>query len=270
MAAAVAVAWAVCTLPRSRGTRARWYAAGSVVVVFPLYLGFLKGLGMSTTPWYYLLPLALTANALDVIGGVMAGTFAGASGGWCFWWPRWACSSSYGSGLVQTRVTNADTVAARVGQLAQPGDCILVSPWAYGVSFHYYYQGTVPWTTLPPLDDNAIHRYDLMKAAIASPDPLAGVFARLEATLRAGHRVWIVGWLDVPPEGQAAPALLRPAPTDPAVGWDESRYMTNWTLQVGGYLRAHGTTAADAARHLDQPVSALEDLDLYCIQGWRP
>ena len=51
---------------------ARWYAVGSVLIVFPLYLGFLKALGMMTTPWYYLLPLALAANALDVLGAGMS------------------------------------------------------------------------------------------------------------------------------------------------------------------------------------------------------
>ena len=40
----------------------RWYALGSVAVVFPVFLGFLKYLGMNTTPWYYLLPLALAGE----------------------------------------------------------------------------------------------------------------------------------------------------------------------------------------------------------------
>ena len=74
--AAVGVGWTLFTLPPREAVDqrdARWYAAGSVGIAFPLYLGFLKTLGMSTNPWYYLLPLALTASALDVLGGVMAG-----------------------------------------------------------------------------------------------------------------------------------------------------------------------------------------------------
>ncbi len=272
VAVVAAVVWAVCTLPcQDLGPRgAGWYAAGSVAVAVPLYLGFLKALGMSTTPWYYLLPLALTANALDVLGGVMSGDVRWRVGRVVFLAAAVGMQLSYGWNVVQTRVTNADAVAACVGRNAQPGDCVLVSPWAYGVSFHYYYKGAVLWTTLPPLADHTIHRYDLMKAAIASTDPLAGVFAQLEQTLRAGHRVWIVGWLDGPPPGQAAPARLRPAPTDPAVGWNESRYMVNWTLQVGDYLRAHGVRATDATLPIHQPISTLENMDLYCVQGWQP
>ena len=247
----------------------RWYALGSVAIVFPVFLGFLKLLGMNTTPWYYLLPLALAASALDAVGGIMARDPRWRAGRLAFLAVALGVGLPFAWQVVQVRVTNADVIAAQVGKLARPGDCVLVCPWTYGVSFDYYYHGETPWTTLPPLADNSIHRYDLMKERIVAADPIAPVLARLGETLRAGHRVWLVGWIDAPPEGQPPP-VLKPAPGDPRAGWDEATYMLSWALQVGDYLRAHALRATDAPRHLDQKVATLEDLKLYCVQGWQP
>ncbi len=246
----------------------RWYTLGSVAVVFPVFLGFLKLLGMNTTPWYYLLPLALTASALDAVGGVMARDDRWRAARLAFLAVALCVGLPFAWQIVQVRVTNADVIADQVGKLARPGDRILVCPWTYGVSFHYYYRGQTPWTTLPPLDDNSIHRYDLIKERIVATDPIAPVLAELGEALRTGHRVWMVGWIDAPPEGQAPP-VLEPAPGDSRAGWDEATYMYSWALQVGDYLRAHGVRATDAPRHLDQKVATLEDLKLYCIQGWQ-
>ena len=167
------------------------------------------------------------------------------------------------------RVTNADRVAAQVGQLAKPGDLVLVAPWPYGVSFQYYYRGQIPWTTLPAAVDHTIHRYDLMKDAITSADGIAPVLARLGETLRAGHRVWLVGLTDAPPVGQSAP-VLKPAPNDPRAGWDEAAYMGVWMMQTGDYLRAHGLRAGHVESRLEQRVSVLENMQLGCIEGWQP
>ena len=148
---------------------------------------------------------------------------------------------------------------------------MLVCPWTYGVSFHYYYHGEAPWTTLPPLDDNSIHRYDLMKARIVSTDAIAPVLAQLGrgAEARGTGCGW---WAGSTPRRRVKPPPVSasPAPDDPRAGWDEATYMLSWALQVGDYLRAHGVRATDAPRHLDQKVATLEDLKLYCVQGWQP
>ena len=275
LVAVAVVTWAVCSLPHGAtddtvpSRDARLYAVASAAIALPVFLGFLKGLGMNTTPWYYLLPLALAASALDVLGGAMARGVRWRVGRLVFLSVGLVVALRFAWQIVQVRVTNVDVLAAQVGRWAQPGDCVLVSPWTYGVSFSYYYHGTIPWTTLPPLDDNSIHRYDLVKDRIVSADAIAPVLARLDETLRSGHRVWIVGSMNAPSKGHG-PVILRPAPNDPRAGWDEGVYMVSWTSQVGAYLRAHALRTVDLAPHLDQKVSLLENTKLSCHQGWQP
>ena len=277
--AMMGVAAAVFSLARKPGPNladdetttceARWYVLGSVLIFFPMYLGFLKLLGMTTVPWYYFLPLTLAANALDVLGGVMERDTRWRIGRMVFLVAGLFIAVPFAWQLVQVRVTNADVRATQVGRLAQPGDCVLVSPWTFGISFSYFYRGALPWATLPALADTSIHRYDLVKDAISTPDTLAPVLARLGETLRAGHRVWIVGWVAAPPQGQE-PLILQPAPHDPRAGWSEAAYMLSYRMQVGAFLQAHAPLAVDVPSPLEQKISVLENMKLSCYQGWRP
>ena len=45
-----------------------------------------------------------------------------------------------------------------------PNDYVIVHPFFCGVTFERYYKATASWTTLPPLDDYTLQRYDLFKA----------------------------------------------------------------------------------------------------------
>ncbi len=145
----------------------------------------------------------------------------------------------------------------------------MVAPWPYGVPFSYYYKGRAPWTTLPPLADNTIHRYDLMKAAIEKPDEaVRPVFERVEATLRAGGRVWIVGRIDSTDPGKP-PLVPAPAP-DPRFGWDEASYMIAWERLLGDFLQAHAAGAQAINPSAGYSVSGLEDMRVYRLEGWRP
>ncbi len=247
----------------------RWYGMATVLIGLPVFLAFLKFLGMETPPWYYLLPLAVAASVLDGLGAAMTQDMRWRAGRVAFLAVALCLGLPLGWQVVQVRVTNADVAAAQATRLVQPGDEVLVAPWTDGVSFQYYYHGSEPWTTLPPLADHSIHRYDLMKDRIMAPDGVSPLLAQLGETLRAGHRVWIVGSVDAPPEGKAPPQLL-PAPRDPRAGWDEALYMRVWTLQVGDYLRAHGERQADVPMPINQRVSRLEDIKLTCVEGWRP
>ena len=248
---------------------ARWYAAGATLLALPIFLGFLKALGMATMPWYYVLPLALAAGTLDVLGGALE------TG------RRWRVARLVFLGLalavtlptawdeVQVRATNADLAAAAVAREAAPGDYVVVAPWPYAVPFGYYYKGQAPWTSLPPLADNTIHRYDLMKAAIENPEEaVRPVFARVEATLRAGGRVWVVGTIDVTAPGKP-PLIPAPAP-DPRFGWDEATYMIAWERMLGDFLQAHATGARSIDPSAGRRVSPLEDMAVYRVEGWQP
>src|SRR5262249_35515243 len=84
---------------------------------------------------------------------------------------------------VQRRQTNVDMVAAVLGEQANGGDLIVVSPWHYGVSFQRYYHGSAQWMTIPPLEDHTIHRYDLVKQRMASRNPLEPLLKSITYTL---------------------------------------------------------------------------------------
>ena len=73
-------------------------------------------------------------------------------------------------------------MAAEVSQKAGPNDLVIVHPWYYGLTFAYYYRGTAPWTTLPPLADYRFHRYDLLKAELQRTNAIEPVFERLQST----------------------------------------------------------------------------------------
>ena len=169
---------------------------------------------------------------------------------------------------VQVRATNVDLAAVTIAKEAAPGDYVVLAPWPYGVPFHYYYKGRAPWTTLPPLADNSIHRYDLMKAAIEHPaDAVRPVFERIEATLRAGGKVWVVGELNATEPGHQ-PLIPAPAP-DPRFGWDEASYMIAWERLLGDYLQTHALGAQAMNPSENYRVSGLETMGIYRVEGWR-
>jgi hypothetical protein len=91
------------------------------------------------------------------------------------------------------RQTNIDLIAARLSTEVAPNDYVIVHPRHCGTAFQSYYKGAAPWTTLPPLEDHAVHRYDLLKVKMQTKDPIAPVIARITSTLQSGDRVWLVG-----------------------------------------------------------------------------
>ncbi len=112
------------------------YAGLAAGITLPLFAGFLKWLGMMTSTWYYLPPLAIAAGALDSAASTLRDV------------PRWRWLPTAFLVLVvgltvpgawpglRERVTNADLVAAEIGQLAATEDLVVVQPWPCGVSFN--------------------------------------------------------------------------------------------------------------------------------------
>ena len=248
---------------------ARWYAAGSTLLALPVFIGFLKVLGMGTMPWYYVLLLALAGSTLDVLGGALATSWRWRVARLVFLGLAFAVTLPAAWNLVQIRTTNADLAAAVVAKEAAPGDFVVVAPWTFGVPFSYYYKGSAPWTTLPPLADNTIHRYDLMKAAIETPaESVRPVFERVEATLRAGRRVWIVGDLNATAAGR--PQLIPAPAPDPRFGWDEASYMDAWERMLGDLLQAHAAGAQEIDPSPGSRISGLENMAVYRVEGWQP
>jgi hypothetical protein len=244
--------------------------SGLVIVLgVAAQLLFLRVLGYAPRAWYDLPLLALVAAAIEIL----AAGLCRAS------WARLGrIVLALGLALVllaaarprlRMRMTNVDLVAARIGAEASRGDLVLLGEWPWGISFRRYYQGAAPWLTLPELADHRIHRYDLLLAKLASPQPIDDVRQAVVQTLSGGHRVWLVGPPRLPPPGHPAP-MLPPAPGAPW-GWNDLPYVTSWQLQIGAVLRDH----AAALRRIPvaasgDPVSPLEDLPLEVAEGWRP
>src|SRR5262249_19612476 len=124
-----------------------------------------------------------------------------------------------------------------------------------------------PWLTLPEITDHRFHRYDLLKAKMASPRPIDDVLEAIGATLGAGHRVWVVGRLHFVKPGRS-PAVLPPAP-GARWGWFDVPYAVSWSQQTGAFMELHATDAAAVRLPASGPVSDYERLRVLVFAGWR-
>jgi hypothetical protein len=163
------------------------------------------------------------------------------------------------------RQTNVDVIAARLNAEADRADLIVVNPWVLATGFTRYYKGDADVLTVPPIADHRVARYDFLKADMTAADPLAPVFARMQAVLSAGRQVWIVGGLDVPRAGERPARLPSPPLTD--TGWSAAPYLHAWSIDTGAFLAAHSTEGGEV------PVGAsggrFETAGLAMFKGWR-
>lgn len=236
----------------------------TVLVAAVLHLVLLGILSASPQTWYFLPLLGPLLVLLDAVLATVAWgrvvrvavTVVAVVAGLA---PAWR--------QVAVRRTSMDRVASAVASVASEQDLIIVAPWHMGVSFNWYYKGKTPWTTVPPLEDSRIHRYDLIRKAMLAADPIAPVLSGIEGTLRSGHRVWIVGGLGVLPPGRELKQL--PAPPLPETGWSFVPYMYVWEGRTRRLLEKRTTSASRVQLDLDQPVSSLEHPNLGFLEGWR-
>src|SRR4029077_2318741 len=80
---------------------------------------------------------------------------------------------------VECRQTNVDLIAGRLSTEVARNDYVIVHPFYCGVTFERYYKAAAQWTTLPPLEEYALQRYDLFKAKMQTKDPIAPVIAQI-------------------------------------------------------------------------------------------
>jgi hypothetical protein len=235
------------------------------IISIAAYYVFLRRLSYVTQPWYYLAPLFVLAAALDLIiaqrsqiawirmarlGLVAAFLIASPLAAWP---------------IITKRQTNIDIVAQKLAD-ATASDLIVVNPWITGVSFNWYYHGAAPWLTVPTMNEHRVHRYDLLKAKMISPQPLEDLFGAIRSTLQSGNRLWLVGGAEVLPEGQV-PLALPPAPNS-QFGWESDAYLVSWSQELAGFVRAHAVNAQIIADK-DAKVNDVENVPLWLAQGWR-
>jgi hypothetical protein len=240
------------------------FAAVTLLAAVAGFAGFLRFAALISEPWYFLPLLALTAAAFElglplasrhfraVIFGFSAATIA--------------LAIPAARGDLDWRFTNIDLVAQRLTKEAGPGDFIIVHPWFCGITFDRYYQGPASWNTLPPLKDHSTHRYDLVREQMQTKDAIQPIFDQIAVTLQSGHRVWVVGAMDVPKSGAPMSASLPPAPAD--YSGPELRYTQNWSSQVAQFLsnQSRQITRVDFAP--SQNV-APENMKLIVVTGWQ-
>jgi hypothetical protein len=176
--------------------------------------------------------------------------------------------SAYGA--LRWRQSNGDLVASRVASDAAANDLVIVHPWYYGITFAHQFRGNTKWTTLPPLADHRFHRYDLVKEELMLTNAIVPVLKDVESTLRAGHRVWIVGQLPDRPANDSV--LIRPlaAPQGPRK-WEDQPYSQFWGLEVRQFLEAHITNSVlviDPSTN-NLPINPAERMKLIVVSGWQ-
>ena len=240
------------------------FAGTSLVLVAAAYALFLKLAELPTQPWHYVPLMAFSAVCLDTI--------------FLATW-RWARPAAiilaaltismtfvFELPAVKCRQTNVDLIAASLSSEVAPNDYLIVHPFFCGVTFERYYKGAAPWTTLPPLKDYTLQRYDLLKAKMQTKDPIAPVIDQITSTLQSGNRVWLVG--EIPFDEEPLPEI-RPAPNNPW-DWREPVYSFYWGVQVTQYLSAHCRRSAVVIAPSTNCVNPFENLPVLVVTGWKP
>jgi hypothetical protein len=239
------------------------FAAAAMLLGVAGFLLFLELASLPTQPWQYIPIVVFMGVCLDAIWRTMPlgrqiAVAALAVGGAVAAYPSTLAAMSW-------RITNIDLVAAHLTEASKPTDLVIVHPWYAGISFQRYYSGMAPWTTLPPLEDHRIHRYDLLKAQMQRDNPIQPVLDQVRLVLEVGGRVWLVGSVPAP---DAPPPSLEPAPSSPW-GWRDDPYSHVWGAQLGHFLKTHAESATLVIDPAKSGVNEFENLPLISVTGWK-
>jgi hypothetical protein len=274
MLAVIVVGLALLSLRRKRadektGTALLPLFAGvTLAAVMASFIAFLWFAAVAARPWYFLPALAMAAACFDF--GILFSTL-----------PRLVRVAVFGF-LIGTALvaapaahsdlhghfTNVDRLAKRVVAEASPQDFVVVTPWFCGITFARYFHAPTTWETLPPLADHATHRYDLVLEKMSATNSLAPVLEKISATLRAGHRVWVVGLLPPPPASGVEPPVLPPPPLE-GYGWSDTPYTASWAARTAFFLAQHSARFGSLPDTDEGAVNLQENLHLFLAEGWR-
>jgi hypothetical protein len=247
---------------RARAT----YVAITVVTALAGYAAYVGYISVRTQVWYYLPLLSVVAFTCDVGTDLLARRAKSGPAIRAVAALSCACVLVFGiAAEVRIRMTNVDAVAATIAREAKPDDLVVVFPWYCGISFARYYQGAAPWITMPDFPSHLYHEHALVAEKMRRRETaVEGELARVEQTLRAGHRVWIAGPLVAPEPGQAPRPLPRPDEPQRA-----AYYLENWEQQLGALLRTHARDVWNVQLPDVGPLNRWETLPLIVAEGWR-
>ena len=243
------------------------FCVTALVVGLAAYFIFLKILSYPTQPWYYVALLALVAITLEGLFSLLANRRAGRVLRLLVVLVAVMLTFRSTAEQAHQRHSNLDLIAGHLARQAAREDFIVVAPWYLGISFGYYYKNATPWMTLPPIGDHTVHRYDLVKEQMLLPgraDAVQPLLRRLDATLMAGHRVWMVGVANFASAGEASPGAGQ---TQDSLS--EADYFALWSRQVGLHIQRRATRVDVIAVPVDGPLGNYENAPLYRVEGWR-
>jgi hypothetical protein len=167
---------------------------------------------------------------------------------------------------VTVRQSNVDLVAAKIAEMATADDLVLLHSWSSAISFSRYHHAPTPILTIPDLDQHLVHDYAFLRRKFEDPDPISDVFAALEATLRGGHRVFMIGYFRSGGPTEDIPAIT-PAP-HAEHGWFKVPYLGNFENRVCQFMWRH----AERIRTMPAPsvqVDSRVRLPWGVAVGWR-
>jgi hypothetical protein len=230
---------------------------------------FLATLRFFMQPWYFLEILVLCAVSLDGLLGKS--------------WPDLRPWGFLRIGLMvvlmtlsaksaweqsRTRHTNVDLVASFLNREAVVGDLIVLQdPWE-GITFHRYYNGPVPWVTVPPIDSHEVQRNDLVLERMSQPDAMAPVLSEIARVLRRGKSIWVVGNMPIV-RPRSLPPLPPPPPPALPTKWWMAPYFYCWNTQVSIALLNHAVEEQNQPILVNGPVNPLENASVKRFSGYR-
>lgn len=242
-----------------------FFTTAMVVSTAAFFLLF-KFMKVTPHPWYFLSPMAIAAVSLDALFGMDRRP----------WRALRVALAVLVVGLtlntvghrVMIRQTNTDLIAEELGKTASKDDLILISPWYVGITFQRYYKGAAPWTTIPPMEDLSLVRYDLLKEKMISPYLLSPVFKDIDDTLDRGGRLWLVGnfYSRYDPETGQLPFVLPPAPNGP-YGWRNGPYLRSWSMQTEYFIYSRASQLKQLPPAGDKAINPYEKSSIVVVEG---
>jgi hypothetical protein len=222
----------------------RVFAGAILISSLAGYWIFLHVAALITEPWYFLPLVALEAVCFDLGIFVTSLPRGFRAVVFTFFMATAGIAILFAARDLNCRFTNVDAVARDLMKKISPQDYVVVTPWYLGISFDRYYHGAAAWDTLPPVADHSTHRFDLAQTA-ENRRASQPVLDRIGSTLQAGHQVWIVGWMRVPPPG-------RPA-----------------TTEAGRFLAEHSASFETLNLPAHGAVSDYEEVSVLLASGWK-
>jgi hypothetical protein len=268
----IAAAWHACSAQSAAPSAeistdvSHLFAAVTLLAGFSGFMGFLWFSALPTQPWYFLPLIALVAACFELGLPPARRQFQAAFLGCVI--ATALIAIPFARRDLNYRFTNVNLLAPWLATEAAPDDLIIVTPWSYGISFERYFKGSTPWTTLPPLADHSAHRFDLVKVQMEDTNAIRPVLDRAAATLLAGHRVWVVGWMS-PPASNSPPPVPLPLPPLKFTGWLDSPYSMAWAAQTAWFLNNHSLQFERVDHQPNLELNFCEAMQLFEAGGWK-